>query len=167
MNSLGSYSLFDPDCNINVKERYMFNRTNELGRVKITWDENFEDINVIPLSYLFPPNKKGDNFYFSADYKWATTFVGTYPAGMDLLSKRVFFHLDNRYPNGISMAIYAKDYYGSSWGGGGSFVEHPVYGMCYAEEWHWREDDKERHYLRLYRMDDVLAEINRGLAGAE
>jgi hypothetical protein len=41
----------------------------------------------------------------------------------------------------------------------GAFVEHPVYGTCFARE--WRRDGEL--YIRLYRMSDVLDEINRQL----
>ncbi len=56
------------------------------------------------------------------------------------------------------MPIFAEGYenYESDYG---SFVEHPVYGMCYAKE-HYQGEDL---YLRLYRMSDVLEEINRSL----
>ena len=78
----------------------------------------------------------------------------------EYLSKRAFFHLDDRYPNGISMAIIAEDYENDQWDYS-AFVEHPVYGPCFAQEWHKKERGKDVLYLRLYRMDGVLAEINR------
>jgi hypothetical protein len=74
----------------------------------------------------------------------------------------VFFHLDGRYPNGISLPVYVDDYYLSSTSSG-AFVEHPEYGMCFAEEKIKEDGGKERRYLRLHKMDYVLEEINRQL----
>ena len=132
-------------------------------KVKVTWDENYEQIKIIPLDYLIPEGKWLDEFYFSADGKWATNFVGGYKGNYrELLDKRVFFHFDSRYPNGISMPIFTDGYYSNPWRWG-AFVEHPVYGLCYAEEQYRMvgEDEEEKLYLRLYKMDDVLAEINK------
>jgi len=43
-----------------------------------------------------------------------------------------------------------------------SFVEHPEYGMCFAGEKRIKDNKgKEKLFLSLYKMDDVLAEINR------
>ncbi|MDR2923532.1 MAG: hypothetical protein LBU85_09365 [Treponema sp.] len=74
----------------------------------------------------------------------------------------MFFHMDSRYPNGISMPIFVDGYYERPWDWG-SFVEHPEYGLCYAEEKYREENGKRKLYLRLYKMSDVLAEINRQL----
>jgi hypothetical protein len=157
-------TFIEPDCNINIKKRYLFADLRIPGeiitkKIKITWDENYEDVKVIPMDYLVPEGKWFYDFYFSPDGKWATNFVGGY-RGLygELLDKRIFFHLDDRYPNGISMPIFADDYYENPWEWG-SFVEHPVHGMCYAEE----KYKNDKLYLRLYKMDDVLAEINRKL----
>jgi hypothetical protein len=108
------------------------------------------------MDYLVPEAKRLDDFYFSPDGKWATNFE--YKDSY----RRIFFHLDDRYPNGISMPIFTDGYY-ERWWHWGSFVEHPVYGLCYAEEEYLNNKGKEKLYLRLYKMDDVLEEINRQL----
>jgi len=160
-------AVISPNENTNIKEGYLFNEIPIPGKiynknVKITWDENYENVKVIPLDYLIPEGKWLYSFFISADGKWAASFVGGYKGYYDeILNKRVFFHLDSRYPNGISMPIFTDEYYETP-KRFESFVEHPVYGMCFAGE--KRIEDKkgnEKLYLSLYKMDDVLTEINR------
>jgi hypothetical protein len=152
--------------NIDLKEHYMFadfpipGKLLDAKKVKITWDENYENVKVIPLDYLIHEGQSLIEFSISSDGKWATVlcYYG------NSLYKTVFFHLDSRYPNGISMPIFTEDYDEFHFGDG-AFVEHPEYGWCYAEE-KQKEDDKgkEKLYLRLYKMSDVLEEINRQLS---
>jgi len=148
--------------NINLAGRFLFAsiRSLDMPRVmKLTWNENYEDVTVIPLDYLIPEGKGLNDFALSADGKWATTFITGY-RGLrgELLAKRAFFHLESRYPNSISMPVII-DEYDEFHPERGSFVEHPEYGWCFAD----RKYINERRYLRLYKMDDVQAEINRQL----
>jgi len=153
------------DYNINLAGRFLFadNRNiNPPKKIKITWDENYENVNVIPLDYLIPEGKWLTNITISTNGKWATVFVNGF-RGLhgEYLVKRAFFHLDERYPNSMSIPIITNEYdeYHAE---RGSFVEHPVYGWCFADRAD-KEDSKgnEKRYLRLYRMDDVFAEIER------
>ena len=131
--------------------------------IKISWAEDYKDITVTPLRYLIPDGNMMHDFFLSADGQWATCFIGGFKGlGGERLCKRVFFHFDRRYPNGISMPVYVKGYetYQYDWA---AFVEHPDHGLCHASEFHQREDDKDQLYLRLYQMSGVLAEINRQL----
>jgi hypothetical protein len=157
--------IMGPRRNISPERRYLISHSNITGqRVKVTWDEEYSDVTVTPLSYLLPEGKYFfTNFILSADGRWATTFVGGY-GGLygEQLEKRAFFHLDDRYPNGISMPVITEDYEDFGWDLS-AFVEHPVHGLCYAQEWHKTENGKERRYLRLYRMEAALDEINRQL----
>jgi hypothetical protein len=167
-NRLGARGIISRYQNISLERRCLFANLPVLGetnrkKVKITWDENYEDVKVIPLDYMIPEGKWMSDFYISADGEWASSFMGSYKGYYgELLDKRVFFHLDGRYPNGISMPVYVDDYYLSSLGSG-TFVEHPEYGMCFAEEKLVEDGGKERRYLRLHKMDYVLKEINRQL----
>jgi hypothetical protein len=135
-----------------------------LKKIKMDWDEEYEHIKVTPLEYLMPEEKYFENFFLSSDGQWATCFVTGY-RGLygESLVKRAFFHMDGRYPNGISMPVFADGYEQFHWDYA-AFVEHPVYGLCHASEYHRAEDGKDQLYLRLYKMDDVLSEINRRLA---
>jgi hypothetical protein len=161
LNSIGFNTFLGHGCNVDLAGRFLFAdiRISEGidKKVKITWDENYEDVKVIPLDYLIPEGKWLDDIYLSSDGKWATTLASGYEGLYgESLVKRVFFHLDGRYPNGISMPVFADGY--DEWHYEiGSFVEHPVHGWCFAEEKYLNE----RLYLRLYKMSDVLAEINR------
>ncbi|MDR0314083.1 MAG: hypothetical protein LBI14_10875 [Treponema sp.] len=160
----GLSSIWDPGQNHNLEGRYLFADIPPIPgemfdkKVKVTWDENYENVTVIPLDYMMPPEAKWwYDFYLSADGKWATNLFGGY-RGLygESLARRVFFHLDARYPNGMSMPIFVDGYHNDPLNYG-SFVEHPAHGLCYAEEVY-------NQYLRLYKMDEVLAEINRQAA---
>ena len=161
----GSAGSLDKYRNINLKDRYMFYKEYPgYKTIKISWDENYNNIKSIPMDYLIPKGKHFDDIVFSPDYKWAKTLVGWYDGlNNDSLYKSIFFHLDDRYPNGISIPIFTEDYDKSSSSGRGTFVEHPVHGMCYAEDIWSKETGKSKQYLRLYKMSDVLEEINRQL----
>jgi len=164
LNVLGAAGSLGLGYNINLAERYMFTDVGESDnkkKVKITWDENYENVKVISLDYLFPEDKWLYDISISADNKWAATFAGGYKGiNGKLLDKIVFFHLDERSPNGISMPIFASglDNYSPN---RGAFVEHPIHGLCYADEIWAKEKGKNKQYLRLYKMSDVLAEINK------
>jgi len=160
--------LLSHGVNIDLKERYMFadfpipGKELDTKKVKITWDENYEDVKVIPLDYLIHEGQYLCDFFISPDGKWAMVLFGGYDGYYgESLYKTVFFHLDSRYPNGMSMPIFTEDYDKYHFRRG-AFLEHPEYGWCYADEKH-KEDDKgkEKLYLRLYKMSDVLEEINR------
>ena len=152
--------IVEPLRNIHTGRRYLFEYSDALEkRVMITWDEGYSDVKVTPLDYLAPKGKRFDDFIFTADGSWATTLVRGYQGLYnETLCKRAFFHLDERYPNKISMAIITDDYESSQWDYS-AFVEHPVHGLCFAQEWH----KNDQLYLRLYRMSDVLDEINKQL----
>ena len=160
INQNGINPMISPDHNIHLSKRCFFEYSSIIRqRVKITWDENYEDVTVTPLSYLVPEGKRLDDFILSFDGSWGTSFVGGYRGSYnERLYKRAFFHLDERYPNGISMPVITDDYEEYQWEYT-AFVEHPVHGMCFAQEWH----KEGKLYLRLYKMSDVLAEINRQL----
>jgi len=152
--------IISPDRNMHPAKRYLFGDNNIIRQtVKITWGENYSDVSVTPLSYLVPSGNSLNHFILSADGFWGTTLVSGYRGLYDeRLCKRAFFHLDERYPNGISMPVITEDYEEYQWDYS-AFVQHPVHGMCLAQEWH----KEGKLYLRLYKMSDVLAEINRQL----
>jgi len=129
------------------------------GFYKITWNEDYSEVDVLPVSYLLPKGKSFSSFYLSKDGKWATVFITGYKGlyGEDI-ARRVFFHLDARYPGGISMPIFADGYEEDNWMYG-AFFNHPEYGPCYAHEY-YKEDQQ---YLRLYKMSDVVTLINQKL----
>jgi hypothetical protein len=151
---------------INLEKRCIMGASRGLQKkVKITWSENYEDVSVLPLDYLLPEGLSftSDTFFFSSNGEWATTPVGSYRGlNGERLKKRVFIHLDDRYPGGISMLVFTEGYDNYSWDSG-AFFNHSDYGWCYAGEYHKNEGGKNQLYLRLYKMNDVLTEINRQL----
>lgn len=157
--NVNTYTLsIRPYWNVHQGKRFMFQSSRILDqRIKISWNEEYSDVKITPLSYLIPRDRTINNLIISTDGAWGTTFIGGYRGLRDeRLYKRVFFHLDARYPNGISIPVITDDYevfkYDYS-----AFVNHPVHGMCFAQEWY----KNKRQFLRLYKMSDVQAEINR------
>jgi len=154
--------IIRPCMNIHINRRFLFGYSNILEEMlKLSWNDEYSDIKISPLSYLAPVGKIFDDFVISIDGIWGTTLVGGYRGiNNEYLYKRAFFHLDDRYPNGISIPFITEDYEEYQWDFG-AFVNHPVHGMCFAQEWH----KEGKLYLRLYKMDEVLADINRQLEG--
>ena len=153
--------ILRPDRTIHIGRRYLVGYSGLLQRrIKVTWDEEYSDIKITPLSYLVPTGRGVSEFILSSDGLWSSTLVWGYRGiRNEDLCKRAFFHMDDRYPNGISMPIFTEDYENFGWDYG-VFVNHPVHGLCFAQEWH---KDRQQ-YLRLYKMSDVLAEINRQMS---
>jgi len=163
--------LIDFNINYNYKKRFLFTKVDVKPRiysitVKVTWEEGFEDVKVIPLDYLLPsPRDKHwlNHIFLSPDGEWATCFIGGYDGlRKESLEKRVFFHLNERYPNGISMPIFTDGYFDYHWDWG-SFVKHPIHGMSFVEDVTVNQNGRGQQYLRLYKMSDVQAEIDRQL----
>jgi hypothetical protein len=147
---------------ISLQKRYLIGTSEILKTmVKINWSEDFEDVSVTPLNYLFPEGKTvpSYNFLLSADGEWATSYIGGF-RGIDgeRLVKRAFLHMSERYPNGVSMLIFSINYERYDYDTG-TFFTHPEYGVCFACEY----NKNNELYLHLYKMSDVLNEINRQL----
>jgi hypothetical protein len=157
--------------NIDLQRRFLFInirppvRGQRSQNAKVTWKEGFTDVSVVPLGYLVPEGRWQSSFFlFSANGQWATNFMSGF-RGLrnESLAKRTFLHLDRRYPNGISMPVFTDGYRQPGGRDQGAFVNHPVHGMSFAEEVTRVVNRRERRFLRLHRMDDVLADINRQL----
>jgi hypothetical protein len=175
LNQNNSY-VFD-NC-IHLDRRYLFVMVKESDNdilpnklLKIDWDEDYSNIQVTDMSYLFREiyeiHKKkyaiNDlDIIISLDGSWVTTTITDFseynPDDFNnrFITTRVFFHMDNKYPNGISIPIFSDGNEHNN--DDGAFVKHPEYGMCYAQEWH----NEGMNYLRLYKMEDVLTAINSG-----
>jgi hypothetical protein len=145
-------------------KQFLVTQTRDRERViKISWDDNYGDIHITPLDHIKPEGKWILDLSFSSNGEWATTIAGG-DTGLygESLYKRLFYHIDDRYPGGISLPVFADSFEQSLWEGYGAFVEHPVYGWCYAQEYHKKDNnDKDELYLRLYKMSDVQNEIDR------
>jgi hypothetical protein len=138
------------------------------GYFKISWNEDFSEVDVLPLDEILQLQLRNQGYYLnsfilSLGGEWATTRVGGYNGLYnESLWKRAFYHMDGKYPGGMSMPILSEEYEGRN-EPERAFVNHPEYGMCFAQEWHKKENGRDQLYLRLYKMSDVLAEINRQL----
>jgi len=137
---------------------------------KISWNEDFSKVDVLPLDEILGRQLQNQSYYhatyfvLSPNGEWATSCVGGYIGlNNERLRKRVFYHMDGKYPGGMSMPVLSDEYEGNN-EPKRAFVNHPEYGMCFAQEWHKKENEKDQLYLRLYKMSDVLAVINRQLS---
>ena len=149
--------------NIHPERRYLFAQRRDTGQnIKIDWDENFSNVKITPLFHLLPERNSLSDVILSADGTWGTSLVSGEYRGLDneRLYRRAFFHLDNRYPNGISTPVFAEHGEESPAHDNGAFVQHPVHGMCYAQHYYMEENGQENLYLGLFRMDDVLEIIS-------
>ena len=158
MTELNYGFSFGPGYTMSLEKRYFIVDTNERKKtVKIDWDEDYKNVTIFPLDPFLPEGKYFSRFFLSPSGEWATAFIGGY-RGLhgELVNRRVFFRMDERYSGGISLPVFTEDYEESGWDYG-SFVNHPVYGLCFAMEWHI----DNQLYLRLFKMSDVEVEINR------
>jgi hypothetical protein len=142
------------------------------GHFKISWNEDFSEVEVLPVREILRQQLRNQNyivtsFVLSPGGEWAKGHLMGY-RGLykGYLYNTVFYHMDAKYPGGMSMPILSEEYEDDD-EPEGVFVNHPEYGMCFAQEWHKKEEGKDQLYLRLYKMSDVLAEINRRLLKAE
>ena len=136
------------------------------GNVKLSWNDEFSEVNVLPIDDLVRQQLRNTellttSFFISLNGEWATTqlwgYTGLYN---ESLRRRIFYHMDNRYPGGMSMPIMATGYERNE-EIHGAFVNHPEYGWCFVKE---HNKDKQQH-LQIFKMSDVRAEINRQLLG--
>ncbi|MCL2801957.1 MAG: hypothetical protein FWD28_09400 [Treponema sp.] len=160
---------------INLNGRFLFAYNSEDRRnqklIKISWDENYSNVQVKDLSnllneiYRLRYNINCLNIIISQCGSWVTAQVTDYSERSNdynnrFITTRIFFHMDDKYPNGMSIPIFSNDNerIENTRNYDGAFVQHPIYGMCYAQN--WRRNG--RNYLRLYKMDTVLTVINSG-----
>jgi hypothetical protein len=173
LNQTNSY-VFN-NC-VQLDRRYLFIKVEEdednEKLLKIDWDAEYSNIQATDMSSLFQEIYKKSysiselDLIISSDGSWVTTTITDFSeynpddTNNRFITTRVFFHIDNKYPNGISIPIFSDgdERSGNTKHDEGAFVRHPVYGMCYAQEWR----SEEKIYLRLYKMDDVLTAINSG-----
>ena len=132
------------------------------GNVKISWNDEFSEVNVLPLDDLVRQQLRNaelitTSFVISLNGEWATAQLWGY-TGLhnESLRRRAFYYMDNRYPDGMSMPILADGYEGRD-APDGAFVNHPEYGWCFVKE----NNRDGQQYLQIYKMSDVLEEINR------
>jgi len=152
-----------PGLNINLQRRFLITSVpsdvtpNQAQPAKVTWEEGFTGVKVSPLGHLVPRDRWLESFfYISPCGEWASSSIGGYwsgPRNSQLFSRRVFFHIDERYPNGISAAVLTSDLFRRP--PRGAFVNHPIYGKSFIAQITRVDGNREREYLRIYSMADV------------
>ena len=128
--------------------------------VILTYNEDFSEIDVKPF---FPPTVKGGSRFFrisllSEDLKWAAGRVYDYSSPYDdNLKKDCFVCIDEGSPL-YGIPVVTEDYYPSGYPKG-RFITHPIYGTCFIE----KIEKDGKNYIRLYKMSDIQAEIDKYL----
>jgi hypothetical protein len=150
---------------------------------KISWDKDYANITINDLSYMFegwPYFPDTYDMSISPDSSWVSATIYDADAekrfgGSNGYYKRMFFYIDETYPDGISKPVFAEGY--ETFTNGAVFVNHPVYGMCLALGWQewtpleintvnalgissYKDPKLLGSGILLYRMEDVSTVIN-------
>lgn len=126
------------------------------------WDENFENVKMIPFNFLVPEGKFiAEIKAVSKDFDWVLLEICGYEGlKNELLSKYAFMKIDEKNPALYSPLIILDDYCddGNLWRYT-SFFEHPKYGTClfYTQE----NGRKGKSVSAFYKMSDVQKEIDK------
>ncbi len=107
----------------------------ELMYWSVRWDEKLEDVDIAPL-YTQMPDKDyilniGD-CTFSWDGSWVKSegHRKNLPFICDMRCELVFYHVDSKYPQGLSLPLYCGF---TRCDGIGAFLNHDTWGPCYVE----------------------------------
>lgn len=128
--------------------------------VILTYNEDFSEIDVKP--FFSPVIRSVSRFFsislLSEDLKWAAGRVYNYSSPYDkYLEKDSFVCIDENSPL-YGIPVVTEDYYASGYPKG-RFITHPVYGTCFIE----KIEITEKPCIRLYKMSDIQAEIDKYL----
>ena len=153
------WTLRKPSSYIKVRGQKKFILSYYKDRtVILTYNDDFSEIDVKPF---FPPTVDESARFFSIsilsdDQKWAAGRAYNYSSQYeDYLEKDCFVCIDENSPL-YGIPVVTEDYYESGYPKG-RFITHPVYGTCFIEK--IKKDGKD--YIRLYKMSDIQAEIDR------
>ena len=128
----------------------------------LKWDENYENVKMIPFNFLLPEGKFiGEVQEVSKNFDWVLLRISGYEGLKgEPLSKYAFMKIDENNPALFSPLVILDDYCapGNKWIYT-SFFEHPKYGTClfYTQE----NGRKEKAVSAFYKMSDVQKEIDR------
>ncbi len=115
----------------------------------VRWDEEMEDIQISPLLFNFPAAYEYTGAWaVSPDGEWARCgVIKKFDYSIDY---NCFFHLDEKYPFGVSPGVIGA----SSRGLGGIFVEHDEHGTLYLD----RSNDYP-NAVAVYQMSDFFESL--------
>jgi hypothetical protein len=125
----------------------------------ISWDVNYENVHIEPLTIQCPSeyNFYQDAWTFSLDGHWLVNVAAKInrATGTSSDPQLVFYHVDPKYPQGISLPVFAGTINGKV---NGCFVDHTKLGMVFL-------DIQTGHNATLlYKMSDMLPIIAKKMA---
>ena len=124
------------------------------------WDENFENVKIIPFNFLLPEGKFiGEIQEVSKNFDWVLLRISGYEGlKNEPLSKYAFMKIDENNPALFSPLVILDEYRDprNKWRYT-SFFEHPKYGTCLF----FTKDDRKqgKDVSTFYKMSDVQKEI--------
>ena len=123
----------------------------------VRWNEDMSEVKIEPLILQIPQNGGMERWWhFSEDGNWLiATFWEFTPEEKQTI---VFFHIDDKYPQGISLPVFGEETYYKKQG---CFVNHSDLGPLYLD---WSPD--HANTLLVYRLNDVL-KVLAGKAGVK
>jgi hypothetical protein len=123
----------------------------------VHWDSTFENIKIEPLTFQCPATYSFSNWHwtFSLDGKWLLTTAREkkYTGLGD--NQLVFYHVDPKYPQGISPPVFAGKIGDEV---KGCFVDHTKLGMVFLDV------QTGHNAVLVYKMSDMLPIIAKKLA---
>ena len=130
------------------------------NKIYVTYNDDFSEIKT---EYIVSPffqkmKKKGlDTTFTKIDQnnEWGVGKIYGYKGLFgESLYKYFFVNLKKGSPYYL-LPVITEEYY--EWDPDGYFIEHPVYGTCYIQ----KIEINDEIYIRLYKMSDVQAEIDK------
>ena len=132
-------------------------KNEESLKTVISWNEENDDMTGLPL--LLPTVDMADKnisvHYADKESGWVCFTIWPYE-GLHGESLKKLGFVNIKKPSILSIPVATEEYYPNETPKG-EFIGHPIYGTCFIEK--IEKDGKD--YIRLYKMSDVQAEIDR------
>ena len=113
----------------------------------VRWSEDFEEVKAEPIILQRPKGLLDSSFFFSRDGNWGKTHWIDPPGPLEV-PRLLLYHIDDKYPQGLSMPIICG-YSGDE--SPGAFMQHETWGPCYVEQ-----DNKYPDKLFVYKLNEGL-----------
>lgn len=143
--------------NINFEKRMLISDSNDTF---LTWDENYENVKIIPFDFLVPKDKYIGKIVVSKNFNWVLLEIGGYRGAYDEhLSKYAFMKIDEKNPALVGPLVILDDYWDESSWKFISFFEHKKYGTCLF----YTSEDSKRKKTKgfFYKMSDIEKELEK------
>ncbi|MBN2443857.1 MAG: hypothetical protein JXJ04_21020, partial [Spirochaetales bacterium] len=135
---------------IHVKQRILYGSNRIDNRptfFTVRWSEDFEEVKAEPIILQRPKGLLYSSFFFSRDGNWGKTHWIDPPGPIEV-PRLLLYHIDDKYPQGLSMPIICG-YSGKE--SPGAFMQHETWGPCYVEQ-----DNKFPDKLFVYKLNEGL-----------